>query len=127
VVHHPFGLERHGFEHPLPPPVSSGHQCEKGVEEGERLTVVLATFRLAQRLAQRVDRLVVTGLGGPHEMGSRGSETPGFHQHPGGATVQRTSPGPADTAVDRLSDQWMVDLVAQVTAVLDLGDQPSAH
>ena len=42
-------------------------------------------------------------------------------------TVQRPAAGATDAAIDRLLDQRMVDLVAQVSAVFDLGHQTNPH
>ena len=47
VIHHPLRLQWHGLEDLEPAAIAGGHQLEERVEQGERLAVMLAPFRLA--------------------------------------------------------------------------------
>ena len=127
VVDHPFGLEWHRTEHVLPAPVPRRHELQQRVEQCQRLAVMLALFCLAQCFAQGVNGLGVTRLRGPHEVGRGRAETARVHQHPRRVTVKGPATCAADAAVDRLLDERVVDLIAQVAALLDFGDQASPH
>ncbi len=112
-------------EHVEPTPVAFGQHRQQRVEQRQRLVVLAAGLGLPQRLAQRFDRLRVADVGRAHEVpGGRAVVALG-DEDPRDQPVQGPLSGPPDPLVDRLLDQRVRDLVAQLPPVLGLVDQPS--
>ena len=124
MVDDPVRGEGHDADHLAPPLVAGRDHGEQRLEQGQRLPVVLPGFGPAQGFAERLDRLVVAGVGRLHHMAGRGTVAARLDQHPRRMAVQRPAAGPADLAVDGFLDQRVADLVEQLAALLELGDQP---
>ena len=119
--------QRQRVEHVEPAPVACGSTIEQRVEQRERLVVLLARLGLAERFAERLDRFRVADVGRAHEVAGRGAVVALGDEHPRDEAVQRATAGPADALVDRLLDQRVRDLVAQLATVLGLVDTNRRH
>ena len=123
VVDHPFRLHRHLVEHGQPAHIALGHKLQQSLEQRQRLAVVFELLGLAQRLAEHVDRLTVTGIGRADEVWRGHAERPGGDQHPGDPPVHRAPARGTDALINRLLDERVRHLVPEVPAMIVLGQQ----
>ena len=124
VVDDPLRGNGHDGSHVAPPLVAGRDHGEQRLEQGQGLPMVLSGFGPAKGFAERLYRLVVAGVGCLHHVAGRGTVAAGFDQHPGRVAVKRSAACPADLAVDGLLDQRVADLVEELAAFFELGDEP---
>ena len=98
VIDDPVGLPRECVENVEPAAVTRRQDDEQGVEQGERLVMLLAGLGLPQRLAQRLDRFGVPDVGGADEVPGGGAVVTLRNEHPGDEAVQAPAGAPRRSA-----------------------------
>ncbi len=127
MVDHPLRLPRQRFEDVQPALVAGRDELDQGVEDHQRLVVGAPFLGLPNSVAERPNRLIVADLGGAREVGSSLAEPSRRQQRAAGEAMQSAPPDLADLLIDRLLQQRMGELVAQIPAVLRFGHELRAN